>query len=82
MKIAIFVYEKIFSMRTNIDIDEKLITQAMKFSKISVKKDLVNKLLEDYVKYQKRLQLLEMEGKVKWTGNLAEMRTYDKWDSR
>ena len=69
-------------MRTNIDIDEKLITQAMKFSKISVKKDLVNKLLEDYVKYQKRLQLLEMEGKVKWTGNLAEMRTYDKWDSR
>jgi Arc/MetJ family transcription regulator len=70
-------------MRTNVDLDEKLLTDAMKMSKITVKKDLLNKLLEDYVLYQKRLKILELQGKVKWVGNLDKMRTYDKWeDSR
>lgn len=75
--------EKNNTMRTNVDLDEKLLTDAMKMSKITVKKDLLNKLLEDYVLYQKRLKILELQGKVKWVGNLDKMRTYDKWeDSR
>jgi len=69
-------------MRTNIDLDDKLLSEAMKMSKISVKKDLLNKLLEDYVSYQRRLKLLEFQGKVKWIGNLDKMRTYDKWENR
>ena len=27
-----------------------------------------------------RLKLLLLRGKVKWIGNLDEMRTYDKWE--
>ena len=69
-------------MRTNIDLDDKLLSEAMKMSKISVKKDLLNKLLEDYVSYQRRLKLLDFQGKVKWIGNLDKMRTYDKWENR
>ena len=69
-------------MRTNIDLDDKLLSDAMKMSKITVKKDLLNKLLEDYVLHQRRLKLLNFQGKVKWTGNLEKMRTYDKWENR
>jgi Arc/MetJ family transcription regulator len=69
-------------MRTNIDIDDKLLDDAMKMSKITVKKDLINKLLDDYVNYQKRLKILDLQGKVKWVGNLEKMRTYDKWENR
>jgi Arc/MetJ family transcription regulator len=67
-------------MRTNIDIDEKLINEAMKYTKITTKKDVVNFALDSIVKYHKRQTLLSLRGKVKWEGNLDEMRTYDKWD--
>ena len=69
-------------MRTNIDLDDKLLSEAMKTSKSPTKKDLMNKLLQDYVKYQRRLKLLDLQGKVEWIGNLDKMRTYDKWENR
>lgn len=65
-------------MRTNIDIDDKLLKEAMKYTKLSTKKDVVNFVLDDYVRLQKRKLLLSLRGKVKWEGNLNEMRTYDK----
>lgn len=70
-------------MRTNIDIDDKLLKEAMKFTKLSTKKEVVNFALDEVVKSHKRKLLLSLQGKVKWEGNLDEMRTYDKWeDSR
>ncbi len=68
-------------MRTNIDIDDKLLTEAMKFTKLSTKKEVVNFALDQIIKYHKRQLLLSLKGKVKWEGNLAEMRTYDKWEN-
>lgn len=70
-------------MRTNIDLDDILLKQVMKISKITTKKDAVNYALEEVVKLNKRKLMLGLQGKVKWEGNLDEMRTYDKWeDSR
>ena len=69
-------------MRTNIDIDDKLLKEALKYSKLSTKKEVVNYVLDEYVKLKKRKLLLTLRGKVKWEGNLDEMRTYDKWQSR
>ncbi|CAN5763624.1 type II toxin-antitoxin system VapB family antitoxin [soil metagenome] len=70
-------------MRTNIDIDDKLLEEAMKFTKLSTKKEVVNFALDEVVKSHKRKLLLLLKGKVKWEGNLDEMRSYDKWeDSR
>ena len=69
----IFVY-KIYSVRTNIDIDEKLMEQALKYSKGKTKKEIVNTALNEHVKYLMRLNLLSLEGKVKWIGNLDKMR--------
>lgn len=61
-------------LRTNIELDEKLVKEAMKLTHKKTKKDLVNYALEELVKRFKRKKLLELEGKVEWTGNLAEMR--------
>ena len=69
----IFVY-KIYSVRTNIDIDEKLMEQALKYSKGKTKKEIVNTALNEHVKYLMRMNLLALEGKVKWIGNLDKMR--------
>lgn len=61
-------------MRTNIDIDDKLMKEAMKLSKAKSKKELVNHALEELIRLNKRKKMLTLFGKVKWEGNLDEMR--------
>ena len=61
-------------LRTNIELDEKLVKEAMKFTNKKTKKELVNFALEELLKRFKRKKLLELEGKVEWTGNLDEIR--------
>ena len=61
-------------LRTNIELDEKLVKEAMRFTRKKTKKEIVNYALEELVKRFKRKQLLELEGKVEWVGNLDEMR--------
>lgn len=60
--------------RTNIDLDEKLVQEALKLTSFKTKKELVNFALEELVKKRKRKAILELEGKVQWEGNLEEMR--------
>lgn len=61
-------------LRTNIELDEKLVSEAMKLARKKTKKELVNFALKDLVSRIKRKKLLELEGKVEWTGDLARMR--------
>ena len=61
-------------MRTNIDLDDHLIEQAQKLSKAETKREAVNKALDYYVRYLKRRDLLELEGKVEWEGDPDETR--------
>ena len=61
-------------LRTNIELDEKLVNEAMKLTHKKTKKELVNYALEELISRLKRKKLLELEGKVEWTGNLSEMR--------
>ena len=61
--------------RTNIEIDEALVKEAMELTKQKTKKAVVNFALKELVNKEKRKKLLEFEGKVEWRGNLAEMRT-------
>jgi Arc/MetJ family transcription regulator len=61
-------------MRTNIEIDDKLMKEAMKVSKSKSKKELVNHALEELIRLDKRKKMLSLFGKVKWEGNLDEMR--------
>jgi len=61
-------------LRTNIELDEKLVKEAMKLTRKKTKKELVNYALRELVSKMKRKRLLELEGKVEWTGNLGKMR--------
>ena len=61
-------------LRTTIELDEKLVKEAMKLSGKTTKKELVNYALEELVKTAKRRKMLELEGKVAWAGNLHEIR--------
>ena len=68
-------------MRTNIDLDDKTLKVVMKLTKLTTKKDAVNFALEEVLKNHARIKtLLSLRGKIKWEGNLDEMRTYDKWE--
>ena len=60
--------------RTNIDLNEKLINEAMKLTNKKTKKDLVNYAVEELVRKLKRKKILELEGNVDWIGNLEETR--------
>jgi Arc/MetJ family transcription regulator len=60
--------------RTNIDIDEKLLKEGFKVTQLRTKKELVNYALEELLKRARRKRILELEGKVRWEGDLRQMR--------
>ena len=60
--------------RTNIELNDKVVREAIKLTHIKTKKELVNYAMEDLVKRLRRKKILELEGRVKWEGNLDEMR--------
>ena len=62
-------------MRTNIAIDDKLMNAALKTSGLSTKKDVVEEALKLLVQVKKQSRLKKLRGKLKWEGNLDEMRT-------
>ncbi|MBI4286767.1 MAG: type II toxin-antitoxin system VapB family antitoxin [Chloroflexi bacterium] len=61
-------------LRTNIELDEKLVNEAMKLTQKKTKKELVNYAIAELVRRLRRKGILELEGKVAWTGNLRKMR--------
>lgn len=50
--------------RTNIDLDEKLVQEAMSLTGIRTKKQLVNYALEKLVRRMKRKKMLDLKGKI------------------
>jgi Arc/MetJ family transcription regulator len=63
-----------FIMRTNIEIDDNLIKNAMDITKIKTKKGVVSYALKELINLHKRKSILKYKGKLKWEGNLDEMR--------
>ena len=53
-------------MRTNIDIDDALLKQAFKFSQAKTKKELINQALKEFVENRRRLNLAELEGRIRF----------------
>jgi len=61
-------------MRTNIVIDDALIKKVMNYTGLRTKKDVVHYALEEIVRRKERKKILDFQGKVRWEGNLDEMR--------
>ena len=61
-------------MRTNIVIDDDLMAQALKVTGLDTKKDVVEQGLKLLIKRSKQQSIRSLRGKIKWEGNLDEMR--------
>ena len=54
--------------RTNIELDEELVREAMQIFRCRTKKELVNLALEELVRREKLTGILDMDGRVDWHG--------------
>lgn len=61
-------------MRTNIEIDEKLMRQAMRSAKTRTKRATVEEGLRLLVRLRRQERIRELRGKIKWEGNLEVSR--------
>ncbi len=61
-------------MRTNIVIDDKLMTEALKASGLSTKKEVVELGLKLVVRRSQQQEIRKLRGRIKWEGDLDEMR--------
>jgi Arc/MetJ family transcription regulator len=61
-------------MRTNIDIDDKLMRDTLKLSGLTTKKAAVEEAMRLYVKIKRQGEIRNLVGKVHWEGDLSEMR--------
>jgi Arc/MetJ family transcription regulator len=61
-------------MRTNIDIDDELMRQAMRSSGARTKRAVVEKGLRLLVQTRGQRSIRRLRGKVKWAGDLDESR--------
>jgi Arc/MetJ family transcription regulator len=63
------------AMRTNIVIDDTLIREAMKATGLTTKKAVVEAGLQLLIKVKAQTSIRRLRGKVRWEGNLGEMRS-------
>ena len=61
-------------MRTNIVIDDKLMTDALKASGLRTKKEAVEQGLKLLIRLSQQQEIRRLRGRVKWEGDLDEMR--------
>ena len=62
-------------MRTNIEIDDNLMADALKATGLKTKKEAVELGLKALIKLNKQASIRALRGKLKWEGDLDEMRT-------
>ena len=61
-------------MRTNIEIDDKLMNDVMKATGLKTKKDAVELGLKTLIRLNKQENIRKLRGKLQWTGDLDDMR--------
>ncbi len=71
------VYSEDFSytpMRTNIVIDDKLMSESLRLSGAKTKREVVDLALRTLVRLGKQSQLRNLRGNVQWQGDLDRLR--------
>lgn len=62
-------------MRTNIEIDDQLMEEAMRRARTKTKRETVEEGLRLLIKLNRQTGIRKLRGKVKWEGNLDELRS-------
>jgi len=65
-------------MRTTIVIDDDLMDEALKVSRLKTKKDAVEEGLKLLVQRKKQENIKDLRGKLHWKGDLNDMRSDQK----
>lgn len=79
LAINVYVYGNLYTsepaMRTNIEIDDHLLSEAMKASGKTTKKETVHEALELLVRIRRdQKKIRDLYGKIEWEGDLDAMR--------
>jgi Arc/MetJ family transcription regulator len=61
-------------MRTNIVINDELMTEAMHLTGIKTKREVVEEALRLLIRTNQQKAVLGLRGKIRWDGDLQEMR--------
>lgn len=61
-------------MRTNIEIDDELLTKAMQSGGFKTKREAVNEALRLFNRLEAQKEIRKLRGKINWIGDLDEMR--------
>jgi Arc/MetJ family transcription regulator len=61
-------------MRTNIEIDDKLMKDALRVTRAKTKREAVELGLRTLVQLGKQIEVRKMRGKLAWEGDLDAMR--------
>ena len=54
-------------MRTNIVLDDELVAEAMVLSGVKTKREVISNALQEFVMNRKRLNLLDLDGKIEFS---------------
>jgi Arc/MetJ family transcription regulator len=60
--------------RTNILLDEDLVGKGMRLTGIQTRKALIDHALRELVRRKGQKRILQLQGRLSWEGNLAQMR--------
>ena len=61
-------------VRTNIVLDERLILEGLRLTKLKTRRALVDYALRELVRRKQQGKIMALRGQVEWEGNLEEMR--------
>jgi len=62
-------------VRTNIEIDDKLMKEALRYTGVKTKREVVERGLRTLVQLGRQVEVRKMRGKLHWEGDLEAMRT-------
>jgi Arc/MetJ family transcription regulator len=62
-------------MRTNIEIDDRLMNEALRVSGSKTKKDTVEEALRTLIRLSRQAEIHRFRGKLDWQGDLDAMRS-------
>ncbi|MBA3422865.1 MAG: type II toxin-antitoxin system VapB family antitoxin [Thermoleophilaceae bacterium] len=61
-------------MRTNIEIDDEVLGEALRLTGVTTKKEAVDLALRELVARHHQLGILKLRGRVSWEGDLEQSR--------
>jgi len=61
-------------VRTNVIVDDELMTQAMKYTGLKTKKAVIEEALRTLIRLKAQEEVRSLRGKLRWEGDLNQMR--------